>query len=349
MKRTLSSSVLKKKSARLEGSAPELSEAAKDEKAAESETKLVGGVKPRLGGSGSAWKAGALSDAGQILQAERSQVVERILAGRHELRIDPSQIVDVMGSDRREDWRDQEAFEKLKESIVNNGQDTPILVWPADPNWRPDEREPENVDGVTFHLIVGRRRHAILDALGQPVRALLVQQSQRGSNEERFEMLFMRFRENEERENLSAFERLVSIGEMFERLQEATPEKKVSATEFAKRVGVHDSAVSRGKAIFTAKDQILHTCKNVYELSHRDLEQVLKEFSGRVEKKAKAKAKSAKPKKLTVQRKIGSRKLSVTGQGGRLSVAATGLSLDEDVLNGLGDVIAEYLEKHGSK
>ena len=52
---------------------------------------------------------------------------------------------------------------------------------------------------------------------------------------------------------------------------------------------------------------------------------------------------------LTVHRKIGSRKLSVTGQGGKLSVAATGLALDEDVLNGLGDVIAEYLEKHGSK
>ena len=108
-----------------------------------------------------------------------------------------------------------------KRAVSENAQDTPIHVWPADPDWRPDEREPENVEGVKFHLIVGRRRHAILEALGQPVRGLLVPQSQHGSEEEQFEMLFMRFRENEERENLSAFERLVSIGQMFEQLQDA--------------------------------------------------------------------------------------------------------------------------------
>ena len=253
----------------------------------------------------------------------------------------------MIGSDRREDWRDQEAFERLKESIAKNGQDTPIHVWPADPDWRPDEREPENVDGVTFQLIVGRRRHAILQSLGQPVRALLVPQSNRGSREEQFEMLFMRFRENEERENLSAFERLVSFVEIFERLQDTVPDEKLSATEFAMRVGVHNSAVSRGRAVFAARDEILHTCKNVYELSHRDLEKVLNDLSGKAAKPAKKK--STKAKLLTVNRKIGSRKLSVTGQGGKLSVAATGLTLNGDVLIGLGDVIAEYLEKHGSK
>ncbi|MEJ8563311.1 ParB N-terminal domain-containing protein [Yoonia sp. GPGPB17] len=347
MKRTLSSSVLKKKAVAAEddaanGTAEDLVE---HEQEALSDT--PSGLKPRLGGSGSAWKAGALSDAGQVLQAERAQVVDRILSGRHELRIDPAQIVDVVGTDRRDDWRDQEAFEKLKDSIARNGQDTPIHVWPADPNWRPDERQPENVEGVSFQLIVGRRRHAILEALGQPVRALLVPQSQRGSDEEQFEMLFMRFRENEERENLSAFERLVSIGEMFERLQEAKMDGKLSATEFAKRVGVHNSAVSRGRAVFAAKDEILHACKNVYELSHRDLEQVLMDLSGKASKLAKKKPKTTK--KLTVRRKIGAKSLSLVGQGGRLSVAATGLTLTEDVLNGLGDVIAEYLEKHGSK
>ena len=101
-----------------------VSEAEATERVSGDDAKLVGGVKPRLGGSGSAWKAGALSDASQILQVERTQVVERILSGRHELRIDPSQIVDVIGSDRREDWRDQDAVERLKESITKNGQDT---------------------------------------------------------------------------------------------------------------------------------------------------------------------------------------------------------------------------------
>ncbi len=345
MKRTLSSSVLKKK--KVNDTSLEDGADNPTEDSVEALSPAIAGVKPRLGGSGSAWKAGALSDAEQILQTERKQVVDRILTGRHELRIDPSQIIDVIGTDRRENWRDQEAMNALKESIAKNGQDTPIHVWPADPDWRPDEREPENVEGVKFHLIVGRRRHAILEGLGQPVRALLVPQSQRGSKEEQFEMLFMRFRENEERENLSAFERLVSIGEMFEQLQSATQDEKLSATEFSNRVGVHNSAVSRGRAVFAAKDQILHTCKNVYELSHRDIEKVLNDLSSKVEKPIKRKP--TKPKKLVVQRKLGSRKLSVTGQGGRLSVAATGLALDEDVLNGLGDVIAEFLEKHGSK
>ena len=345
MKRTLSSSVLKKKS--VDEVAPEDGGDNDLVSAVEGTSTVVAGVKPRLGGSGSAWKAGALSDAEQILQTERAQVVERILSGRQEVHIDPSQIIDVIGTDRRDDWRDQEAFKSLQDSIAKNGQDTPIHVWPVDPNWRPDEREPENINGVKFQLIVGRRRHAILEALGQPVRALLVPQSQRGSKEEQFEMLFMRFRENEERENLSAFERLVSIGEMFVQLQDTIPDGKLSATEFSKRVGVHNSAVSRGRAVFAAKDRILHTCKNVYDLSHRDLEKVLNDLSDKAEKPAKKKP--VKPKKLTVKRNVGSRRLSVTGQGGRLSVAATGLELDEDVLNGLGDVIAEYLEKRGSK
>jgi ParB family chromosome partitioning protein len=91
----------------------------------------------------------------------------------------------------------------------------------------------------------------------------------------------------------------------------------------------------------------LHACKNVYSLSHRELEQVLSKVSGKAPKSEKKKP--AKPKKLTVQRKVGTKKLSVTGQGGRLTVSAAGLALDEEILNGLGDVIAEYLEKHRSK
>lgn len=117
MKRTLSSSVLKKKAVRPDEEVPAVSDTEATDPTSVGEANLVGGVKPRLGGSGSAWKAGALSDASQILQVERAQIVEQILSGRHELQLDASQIVDVIGSDRREDWRDQEAYEKLKESI----------------------------------------------------------------------------------------------------------------------------------------------------------------------------------------------------------------------------------------
>ena len=125
MKRTLSSAVLKKKKV---GDTSHEDEVDTPIDGSEEVVSLaVAGVKPRLGGSGSAWKAGALSDAEQILHAERKQIVDRILAGRHELRIDPSQIIDVIGTDRREDWRDQEAFTALKESIAKNGH-SPTLI-----------------------------------------------------------------------------------------------------------------------------------------------------------------------------------------------------------------------------
>lgn len=345
MKRTLSSSILKKKPAKDDAA----ERAIEDEKVAgssvEPKAATTSGVKPRLGGAGSAWKAGALSDAGQILKSERQLVVDRIMSGQQELQLSADQIIDKLGTDRREDWRDQESFQKTKTSIENNGQDTPIQVWPADPDWRPDEREPTNVEGVKFELIVGRRRTAILEALGQPIRAILGPQKRRGTNEEQFELLFMRFRENEERENLSAFERLVSIGEMFEGLQSANPDDKLTANAFAQRVGVHESVVSRGRAVFSAKEQILHACKNVYSLSHRELEKVLNDLSDKAP--SKSKKKPSKPQKLVVQRKVGTKKLSLTGQGGKLSVNASGMSMDKETLEGLGDVIAKYLSDKG--
>lgn len=87
MKRTLSSSVLKKKSARPDEDVSAAPGSGASEQVHEDEAKLVGGVKPRLGGSGSAWKAGALSDASQMLHVERAQVVERILAGHMSCRL----------------------------------------------------------------------------------------------------------------------------------------------------------------------------------------------------------------------------------------------------------------------
>ena len=62
-------------------------------------------------------------------------------------------------------------------------------------------------------------------------------------------------------------------------------------------------------------------------------------------KQANLKAKS-KPKKLTVTRKVGNRKLSITSINGKLSVSAAGLKIDKKGLEGLGDVIADYLQKH---
>lgn len=304
------------------------------------------GLKPRMGGSGGAWKAGALGQTQEDLNERRTKIASDILHGRHEVELVADQIKDDIGSDRRNDWMDQAAFKSLFDSIEKNGQDTPIQVWPADPNWKPDPLDPENISGVPFFLITGRRRSAIAAKLGRPLRAILAAPDKRGQLDEQFEMLFMRFRENEERENLGAFERLLSIGEMFEQFQAVAQETKVTAVSFADRIGVHESLVSRGKAIYKARDEILHTCKNVYELTFRQLEQEVSKLSEAPSKKS---IKPSKPKKILVTRKMGSRNLSVSSQGGKLSVSATGLDLDKHTLEELSEMIAAFLEGKGSE
>ena len=117
-------------------------------------------------GAGSAWKAGALAQSQAAVEQGRAQLVEDILNGRHELQISPEKVEDPLGSDRRDDWLAQEAFQTLLKSIQINGQDTPILVWPEDPNWKPDPLNPTDVADARFIMLTGRRRHAAAKCLG---------------------------------------------------------------------------------------------------------------------------------------------------------------------------------------
>lgn len=301
--------------------------------------------RPSIGGAGSAWKAGAAEQNKAALVELRKKMVNDVLAGHHELQLDPAQVVDRIGSDRREDWKDQEAFRDLKVSILENGQDTPIQVWPADDDWSPDPLDPENANGVQFELITGRRRLAIALELAHPVRAILAPRDKRGAPDEHFEMLFMRFRENEARENLGPFERLFSVGEMFENLLQSDLETTPTAVSFAERIGVHESIVSRGRAIYRARDQILNKFKNAYDMSFPELQ---KAVSSLAHDNKPAGRSTRRPRKITVTRKIGSRNLSLSSQGGKLAVSAAGLNLDKQGLEGLSDVIAAYLEKQES-
>ncbi len=304
------------------------------------------GMLPGVGGAGSAWKAGAAEQNRAALVENRKRMVKDILAGRHELLLQPGQVTDRIGSDRREDWRTQNAFQTLKDSIERNGQDTPIQVWPSDPNWLPDSLNPESVDGIEFDLIIGRRRHAIAADLGLTVRAILAPPDKRGDPEEQFETLYMRFRENEERENLGPFERLSSIGEMFEELHASSTDSKPTAVSFANKIGVHESIVSRGRAVFKARKAILNKFKNAYDMSYPELQKAVSSL---------ANAKSEQPKsinkteKISVTRKVGGRKLSITTRSGKLSMSGPSLDLSKEALEGLGDMIADYMEKHRLK
>lgn len=301
--------------------------------------------KRAAGGAGSAWKAGAVAQAQGDLEHARDKLSADILSGSHVIEIDPSMLIDTIGSDRRDDWMEQEDFLSFVESIKDNGQDMPVLIWPEDPKWQPDDIDPENLERVQFLLLAGRRRREAARKLGRPVRAVIATQDGRGSAEATFNMLVMRFRENDEREDLSAFERLLSIGQMYEELSAST-DTKIKAKDFAERIGVHESVVSRARSVFKAKPEIARAFKNVYDMSYRELQEALATLT--VEQKAKIKP-AAKMKKISVTRKVGSRKLSVSSQGGNLSVSAAGLNLDKESLEGLSDVIATYLEQQEPK
>jgi ParB family transcriptional regulator, chromosome partitioning protein len=342
MKRTISRSLISKA---LDAQA-EASEAMRpDDGEQPSEIKPVPKpIQRAASGAGSAWKSGALAQTQATLDQGRAQIVSDILAGRHELSILPKQVSDPLGSDRRPDWMEQDAFQALLNSIGSNGQDTPILVRPVDGKWSPDPLDPTNVESVQFVMLTGRRRHAVAEQLGIPLRAILVQTNNPEVDTDKFEMLFLRFRENEEREDLSAFERLLSIGEMFDALSSSSSGKKLTAVAFAERIGVHESIISRARAVFHSKDEILNAFKNVYELSFKDIQNALASLSAH--SKAGPKPKT-KPKKMTTVRKIGNHKLSVSSLNGKLSISAAGVKIDKKRLEGLGDLIADYLQKQG--
>lgn len=304
----------------------------------EGRTESSDAVSTPFKGAGSAWKSGALAQSQAAVERSRAELCSDILNGRHEISLSPAQIADPMGTDRRKDWMSQEAFRSLVNSIASNGQDTPILVWPEDPDWQPDPLDPSNVAGVPFVMLTGRRRLAAASELDVPIRAILASPDARNAENSKFEMLFLRFRENEERENLSPFERLVSIGEMYETL--ASNKEKLTAVAFAKKIGVHESLVSRARSVFAAQDQILNTFKNVYDMSFRDLQGALASLEKANKTKPRPKTKS---QKLTVKRKVGNRNLSVTSVDGNLSIKVAGVPIDQERLEKLGDLVASYL------
>ncbi len=328
MKRSIPRSLVKRALEKPEGQDP-------DEIPQSLETKLDA---PPVRGAGSAWKSGALAQSQAAVEEARQTLVEEIMAGRHELSLSPDQVTDVIGSDRREDWKDQAAFKELVQSIEVNGQDTPITVLPVDPDWRPDTLNPTDVRGVPFLLLTGRRRHAAVDQLGRSLRAVMGPASLLQADRNMFDLLFLRFRENEAREDLGAFERLLSIGEMYQHLKKEAG--KLTAVAFAERIGVHESIVSRARTVFARRDEILNAFKNAYDMSFAELQRAV----AKLDPPAKSQPKK-KVQKLSAQRKIGGRKLSLTHQDGNLSIKAMGIPVDQSQLEELSDLIAEYLNK----
>lgn len=109
---------------------------------------------------------------------ERIQQIEGIredvLRGKIPIEVDPGQLVDLVGTDREENWQDSEDFRHLLESIKAKGQMQPIEIRPLDPDWQPGIVDPLSArPGDDFALRSGRRRVEACRQLGVRVRAFL--------------------------------------------------------------------------------------------------------------------------------------------------------------------------------
>ena len=203
------------------------------------------------------------------LQGER---IEKLLAGDLVFELDPAQIEDTVGSDRSTLWKEDEAFEALKASIAENGQDVPVQVAPADGPWEPvfDETDGIVTKDVRFTIIGGRRRLEALRQIGRKVRAVCVSLN---PEEPSFDSLYRRYRENAERENLSLLDEFLSLGEMFSHAKTLDP--KVTGRTVAVRLGVTEPRVSRGRVLFENRDRLFEELDAPHHLTFHQIDALI--------------------------------------------------------------------------
>lgn len=221
---------------------------------------------------GGAWmKAGAVVMSSELekLQKER---LKQLLSGDLVILLSPDQIEDEVGTDRSTDWMSDEAFQTLKSSIEMNGQDVPIQVAPVDPEWAPVFNETDGVvtGGVKFKVIGGRRRLEAVRQLGQKVRAVCVQVDRKQSD---FDQLHRRYRENTERENLTLFDELMAIGELFSHAK--TLGEKITGRSLAKMLNVSEAKISKARAIYDNRERISAEVPEPHRLTLHQLDEII--------------------------------------------------------------------------
>jgi ParB family transcriptional regulator, chromosome partitioning protein len=149
----------------------------------------------------------------------RSELDRLREGGGADMLLDPAQVRDRFPPDRTHHAFRDEAFQALKASILNHGQDQPILV-------RPHVTEPE-----AYEIAYGRRRREACRELGVKVKARVKPLTDS-------ELLRAMVRENEEREVLSLYERAAFV----RRLAES---ERLSVRKLAAMLEISPGYVSR--------------------------------------------------------------------------------------------------------
>lgn len=277
------------------------------------------------GSSGGAWaRAGAHVTAQQLTKLQKERL-GALLSGSLVVKLEPSQVVDDIGSDRHTDWEADDAFHQLRDSIDRNGQDVPIQVQPVDAQWVPvfDEANGIVLNGVKFRVIGGRRRLAVARSLNVLVRAVLIP----AQKVEGFDELHRRYRENVERENLSLFDELMSIGEMFS--HEKTFGEKMTGRSLAERLSVSEPKVSKGRAIFDHKERIFREVEEPHKLTLHQLDAIipslrsgeaLPNLAEEVTKPSAPKASHSRPQSIKRTQIINGKKIVARAKGGKISL-----------------------------
>ena len=181
------------------------------------------GAKPYVAEAGQRLAEG-LREENQRLKAERA-------AGMLVLRVDPKRVraTEFINRHERAFLESDPKFIELKSSLRANGQEQPIRV-----------RAVEGDPAVEFEIVSGHRRHRAALALdaelegGFPVLALVD-----GKAAESRDLVLKMYRENEERADLSAFEK----GTMFQ--QWLATGVFTEQGELAAAIGVSDATVTK--------------------------------------------------------------------------------------------------------
>jgi len=197
---------------------------------AEDEQRLEDGSK--LGGF---WGGSALNMLKARLQDAHDSIVDGIMSGTVALELDPSQIIDEVGSDRIGQWDSDPSFADLVADVERRGQKQAIRVRPADSQWKPDATTPLETD-ARFIIQSGRRRLHALAKLGRKVLAVI----STDIGDAALSDLEERFKENTMRKNLNGFEELVSIGLI------AASYKDLNQEQIAANLSVPQGDVSLG-------------------------------------------------------------------------------------------------------
>ncbi len=230
------------------------------------------GSKEALDSGRGAWAQAGASVMSSELEKLHAERIAKLLSGDLVIELDPAQVVDEAGSDRSNQWVEDEAFDALKASIADNGQDVPIQVSPVGGRWNPvfDETDGIVTKGITFAVISGRRRLEAIRQLGKTVRAVCVPLD---SGEPSFDQLYRRFRENAERENLSLLDEFLSIGEMFSHAKTLDP--KTTGRMIAKKLGMPEPRVSRGRALFENKERLFREVASPHDLTFHEIDAII--------------------------------------------------------------------------